>query len=192
MCSVILFAQTESDVYNSNSMVFYGLDFTKAQFIGTEGFTDPTAIKNRFFRSWNQLLVAEKEKYDLKEAFGKTNVEYNLDVTDERNQTVKVEDMVINSSYTLEPSKIPGMIKQYNLGEKDGIGLVFIIESFNKTNEEGTLYVTFFDISSKNTLLVKKMSGKPGGFGLRNYWASVIHDVLKDCKKQYPKWMKEK
>ena len=190
--SICVYGQTQSDVFNSSSIVYYGLDFSNVRLIGSEGFTDPTEIKNRFFRSWNHLLLTEKDKYDLKEAFSKTDVEYDLDVTDERNTTPNVEDLVINQSYRLEESKIPGMVKQYKYDQTDGIGLVFIIESFNKTDQAGTLYVTFFDIATKKTLLVKKMGGKPGGFGLRNYWAAVIYDVLKDCKKEYPKWAKVK
>ena len=66
--------------------------------------------------------------------------------------------------------------------------MLFIVESFDKVSELATIHVTFFDIPSRNILLVEKMSGKPGGFGLRNYWAAAIREVIIRCGKDYKKW----
>ncbi len=188
-----VFAQkTQSDVFNTNDVVFYGLDFSKARFIGTEGFKNPPLLKNSFFNSWNHLLVNERDKYSIEEFFGKTNVEYDISAVEERNQTPKVEDLVINKSYTLPQSETAAMVKALKTDQKEGIGLVFIVESYSKFAENGTMYVTFFDIANKEILLQKKMSGKAGGFGFRNYWSATVFSVLKECKKAYPRWMKGK
>ena len=67
--------------------------------------------------------------------------------------------------------------------------MVFIIESFNKTSEEGSLYIVFFDIATKKVLLFDKAIGKPSGIGFRNYWAGAIANVLKKTKKRsYDDW----
>lgn len=185
------FAQSKSEVFNTNQIVWYGLDFSEARLIGSEGFTDPVDIKNRLFDSWNNLFISEPDKYDLKKTFGKANVENDLSLTEERNKAINVKNLVTDNSFTLAENTIPLILKQYHYDQKEGVGLVFIIESFNKTKEQGTMYVTFFDIATKKPLLIKKMSGEPGGFGIRNYWAASYYDVLKQCKKEYPKWKKE-
>ena len=182
--------KTKSDVFNSTDIVWYGLDFSEVKLVGSEGFTNPPEIKNRYFNSWNQLFVTERDKYNLQETFKKKNVEYNLDVVEERNKLPNVEELVINTSYTLDEAKIPDMLKEYSTKETEGIGLVFIMEAFNKTAEAATMFVVFFDITAKTPLLVKKMGAKPGGMGIRNYWAGAVFAVLEKSKKEYPKWMK--
>ena len=137
-------------------------------------------------------MVNERDKYSIEKYFGKKYVEYDMSVVEKRNQTVKVEDLVINKSYTLPESDVAKMVKKLKPAQKEGIGLVFVVEQFNKVTESATMYVTFFDIKNSNILLQKKMTGKAGGFGLRNYWAAAVMNVMKACKKSYPKWMKGK
>jgi hypothetical protein len=76
--------------------------------------------------------------------------------------------------------------------KKEGLGLSFIIESFDKPNARASLWVVFFDIESKKILLSKHCVGKPVGFGIRNYWAGAIRHIMNEiryCK--YRKWNKE-
>jgi len=191
LASLSLSAQkTRSDVFSSTEIVWYGLDFSKIKLIGAEGFTDPNEIKNRFFPSWNQLFLFEPDKYDLKKTFKKTSVVNELSIVEERNKLPKAEELVVTTPYSIDEATVEEVVKQYSGGtQKEGIGLVFVMEKFDKTTESGTMYVTFFDIATKKVLITKKLGGKAGGFGLRNYWAATYYDVLKQCAKEFPKWM---
>jgi len=81
----------------------------------------------------------------------------------------------------IERSAIDGMVKKYSSAEKkDGVGLVFVIENFNKSAQVADVYVTFFDIASKKILLCEKMSGAARGVGMRNYWAGAIKAIIKE------------
>ncbi|NOX86391.1 MAG: hypothetical protein GXO86_10590 [Chlorobi bacterium] len=60
-----------------------------------------------------------------------------------------------------------------------------IAESYSKPNVQGAYYVTFFDIATKKVLSTERMLAKPGGFGLRNYWAKTYYTVLKEVGKKY-------
>ncbi len=185
-------SQSVEDVFESNEVVWFGLDFSNAKMVGPEGFRDPDEVVRRFFRSWNSLVPNESNKYDIKKFFRKENVEYDLSVVTKRNSDVDPDELVIESFETHEISKetIQSIISEYET-EKSGLGLVFIIETFNKTEDIGTMYVTFFDIDTKKVLLSKKMSGESGGFGLRNYWARSYYNVMMDCEDEYLKWKEE-
>lgn len=67
---------------------------------------------------------------------------------------------------------------------------MFVLENFNKIEERGTMWVVFFDIESKQILLTKNMSGKPQGFGFRNYWVRTVYDVMREMGDQYKNWIK--
>ncbi|HRB38323.1 MAG TPA: hypothetical protein PK134_05425, partial [Bacteroidia bacterium] len=54
---------------NNVKLIFMGYDFSQARFIGTDGFTDPAAIKDKFLSAWNNTFVAEYEKFSLQSAF---------------------------------------------------------------------------------------------------------------------------
>ncbi|MCX7768956.1 MAG: hypothetical protein N2110_08035 [Flavobacteriales bacterium] len=167
-------AQSE-DLLKSPSVVFFGIDFREARLIGSAGFTNPYHIKSEYFDSWNQLMATEKEKYDIKKYFGKKEVQYSFGPVSKANQTVDPDKLVINDPYTLNTDKIPALVRSYEIDpELKGLGLVFIVESFDKLNEKGTYYAVFFDIKTRKVLSYSKRVGAPGGFGLRNYWARAI------------------
>lgn len=177
---------TPADVFKVDNITWYGLDFSNIKLIGSEGFTDPYAVKNQFFDSWNNLIITETDKYDLAGFFHKSFVENDLSIVQERNMLPDPDELVINTDYSLGEDEVKKIISEYDITDKEGIGLVFIMESFNKTDEKGYMWVSFFDIETKEVLLSNKMSGKVGGFGIRNYWAKSFYSVMKSIEKK--KW----
>ena len=189
----MVISQGTIGIFTTKEAVWYGLDFSKIRLVGTEGFSDVAKIKDVYFSSWNNLILSESAKYDLKSMFFKDTVFYDLSIVEERNKLPEISELVINiNSYTLDKAIIEEVINGYDTKEKEGIGIVFIMESFDKPGKLGTMWVTFFNIADKSVLLTEKMSGKPGGAGFRNYWARTYYNVMAKIKKsEYLKWEKE-
>ena len=63
---LVCFGQrTMTDFMEENcDVIWFGLDFTQAKLIGSEGFNDPVAIKEDYFRKWNHLMISEGDKYE--------------------------------------------------------------------------------------------------------------------------------
>lgn len=179
----------QNKALSSSEVVWYGLDFTKARMIGSLGFTDPDDIADRFLKNWNQLIISENEKYDIAKFYSKKEVHYNIEMTNSRNEKIDADKLVIDEDYEISKDDITSVISEYEDGDHTaGLGLVYIIESFNKIKGKGNIWVTFFDIASGEVIHTEKMEGKPGGFGLKNYWARTVYDVMKKCKKEFKKW----
>ncbi len=180
---------TTADVFKVDNITWYGLDFSNIKLIGSAGFTDPYAIKNKFFNSWNNLIITETEKYNIAGFFHKSSVANDLSIVKERNKLPDPDELVINTDYSFGEDEVKKIISEYDITGKEGIGLVFIMESFNKTEERGYMWITFFNIETKEVLLSKKMNGKAGGFGIRNYWAKSFYNVMKSIgKKEWKAW----
>lgn len=187
-----LYSQNPSDICG-NKMVWFGLDFSKAVFVGSSGFTNPIEIKNKFFPAWNDVIIIEKEKFNLEKFFRKTDVTYDLSTIEERNKMPDPDKMVTYNNNELKESDISAIISEYKTNEKEGLGLVLIVENFNKLENKAYVFVTFFDIPTKKVLLTKRLTGKPVGIALRNYWTGAIYNIFKqidnsrftDWKKQY-------
>jgi len=194
LTSNLMFAQSTADIFNSSTaeITWCGLDFSKVKLVGQVGFTDPIQIKNQYFTAWNGLILSEPSKYDLKKTFLKNKFNHNITVVEQGNNAVNVTEMVINeSALKLERKDLEAIVKSYNVEVRDQIGLVFIIESFDKLAEKATVHVTFFNTKTKEIIFTDVVVGSPKGFGFRNYWAGAICDVLDIIRsKKFKSWQK--
>lgn len=192
LLTISFFAKADGleKVKSVDKLVWFGIDYTQVQCIEDAeggGFTNPNDIVNRMFRSWNGLFITEGDKYDLQKAFDKKTVKFNNESVDQLNEDVEPGSLIVDEPKDFSESQLASMIKKYESNQYEGVGLVFIAEQLNKAKEIGVYHIVFFDIASRNILVSKKMSGEAGGFGFRNYWAASYYEVLKKCKKTFPK-----
>ncbi|MDW7693454.1 hypothetical protein R9C00_01770 [Flammeovirgaceae bacterium SG7u.111] len=184
-------AQTNVQVLTARSITWGGLDFSKAKMIGSEGFSDPDDITDNYFDKWNKLIVNEASKYNFGEAYKKDKVVNDLSVATEQNATVDASELVTEEDYSFSSGELEEIVSKYKgIGEGDGTGLIYVIESFNKTEEASSIYLVFFDLATGEILHSKKYTEAPGGFGLRNYWAGAIGRTIKVSEKDYKKALK--
>ena len=191
-----IYAQTVKDFLNSPavSVTYLGIDFSEAKLIGDPGAFAPD-IKSRFYPSINQVVVNEPKKYELGKAFRKDNITNDLSMVEERNgkadaDKIKSTNTADDSRFT--PATISKMIGEYNFKGKKGFGILFIMESMNKTTERGSLYVNIIDMASGKILISERMVGKCGGFGFRNYWVKPVYEVLGEIENsKYKAWQEK-
>lgn len=186
---------TMKDFMNEEcDVIWFGLDFSRAKLIGSDGFNDPVAIKQDYFRKWNHLMINESDKYEWDKALLVSDLKFDYDMIEDVNDRVKVKSLVIDKSYSLVKEEIPSITNAYKITEfKEGIGVVLLVESFNKIREMGFGYIVFFDVKTKEVLYYHELIGEAKGFGFRNYWAGAIHNwmkytksrVMRDIKKEY-------
>jgi len=171
-------------INENTELTWFGVDFSRVKLIDQSGFTDPQQIRDQYFNSINLVVINEPKKYNLESIFNNKNIKSDLSIVKKRNLMPIVEELVIDISEKdlfISDGDIPSIVNEYNIDDdKDGIGIVFIVQSLINThnNKIGNMYVTFFDIKTKNVLLTKLMSGEPEGFGFRNYWVRSVKNVL--------------
>lgn len=159
-------------------VAWMGLDFTEAKLLTSADFTDPVAIKNNLLVSWNNIILKESEKFDVAGFFEIETLTYDLETVKERNQSIDPDKLVVdNSPEKFEIQKVESIISQYP--KSSGIGLVFIVESFNKPDATGTFWATFFNRETLEIISTKKLQGEPSGVSIRNFWANSIYKAMK-------------
>lgn len=184
------------DVFTSDEIVWFGLDFTKTHFVGLfdQGFgVEPATgydLRSKLIPAWNGLFMQEQHNFNLRRTFRKRYVYYDIASVSGLNDKLDPDALLNYNETKISKATIREMVKQYTSTEKkEGLGLAFIIENFNKNTRKAGLYVTVFDIKTKKVLLCEFMSGSPVGFGLRNYWAGAIKDILHWIDfYEYKKW----
>lgn len=174
-------------------VVNIGIDFSRTTFVDRAGFTSPRDVHDRYLEGWNMLLWNESDKYDFKSALGLTKYEFNVDPM--------VEYSMANADYKefVKSSKpdawseedIAAMVKKYpSVTQDQPIAMVWIPEYFSKPDENAKVHLVFFKTDTREVVTHKTFDGKPGGFGLRNYWAGAFGQILKQVKKGYKTWSK--
>jgi hypothetical protein len=189
-------AQGMQEIFDRKGQVTWlGLDFSVSKFIGDRERFGSTSDVQHMLEAWNDVIVGQKEKFDIGVFIDKIKVDYAIEIVKEHNASLDVTDIFSSEEkdrVRLKPGDIPTIVAEYDFTGKSGIGLMFIVESFSKLNEEGAVWVTFIDMNTKDVYFSERMTGKPGGFGLRNYWLASIYNIMKAMQKhEFETWRKK-
>jgi hypothetical protein len=206
MCFIQSNAQTAKDIVNSETtkITWLGMDFSSVKYVGVMptttgggmygGATAPFVLKDQI-NNINEVFVGEMDKkYKLKEAIHKKEMPYTLKYAKQWNANLERENVLEESSSKegagWTEDNIKKIVSKYNFGDDvSGIGLVFIWEKMNKTEELGTMWVTFINTNTKEVIFTERMTGKPRGFGFRNYWLGASLEMINDIN--FKAWKKK-
>ncbi len=188
------FAQlTFKDYFNEQTAVTWlGVDFTEAKVAGHTDF-EVKDLKDRHFASINELTLNEPKKYDFGKFFHRASVQTDISAVESHNSKIEVSKITStggDDENHLSPAAVEKLVKGYSFKGKGGIGAMVVVESMNKTKEHGTAYLVFLDMTNSKVLYSEKFNEKGGGFGLRNYWAKLVYNVLDDAGDKYKNWKK--
>lgn len=188
-------AQTIQDIFFPTVPVtWFGIDFTEARYFGDPGTVDPAEMVNLYSKI-NFLLISEPEKYDFAKFFYKKNLVPNLEMMQQHNSKTDASKIIsfdLGEYNRMDAEFIKKMVERMNFSKGSGLGLLFVMEGLNKTSDKAAMWVTYFNIETKQVLLTTRMEGKPGGFGFRNFWARSVLDVMERVyKSEYKRWRKE-
>jgi len=160
---------TEKDVFASNEIVFYGYDYSHFKLEEAKRINDKN-IK-QYIPAWIDFLNKHTNEKDLQKRFKKEKVIFNFDYTTSLINKINEDDLVTATRYTIQPNDIQKIINKYQIKEKQGIGFVVILESFEKERKRCNAYFTFFDISTKKIIMSDYFgANEADGYGLSNYW----------------------
>jgi hypothetical protein len=177
--------------YPGCRIIWHGVDFSQVKLNGDLGTVSPEELIPLFYKI-NLVIVDESFKYDFTSALQRY-VPYDLGCINAINAAMDVENSLSHAHSfdkgRITPELIAEHVKQYDMEQKEGIGLVFIMESLDKPTETGTMWVTFFDPADGKVILTERMSGLAGGFGFRNHWARTVYNVINEIKIwRYEEW----
>jgi hypothetical protein len=189
-------AQTKSDIFRAEVPVTWlGLDFSATNLIGDREKYGSESDVHHLLDAWNDLILKEADKYNVAKAIGRSKVENNFQAVKARNAELDALAMLTEDAAAyvhLKTSDIDEIVASYDLSGLSGLGLMFNVESFNKKNEEGSIYITFIKLDSKEVLFTERITAPPGGAGLRNFWAGCVAKVIAklSSKNGFESWRK--
>ena len=186
-------AQTVKDLFNKETKLTYlGLDFTKARIIG-DAVANTDDIVERQYANINQKVVNETKKFDVAGAFDRDEVSTSIGEVNKRNSKIDKDKIKSDDSedyQKLKPEDIATLVKGFNFDGKTGLGVLFVVEGFNKTKKEISVYATVVDMKAKKVLITDRVTGGLGmAFGYTNVYLTGVKKVIDAIeKKKYKEW----
>ena len=191
--SFSLQAQTIKDFFGKTEtpILYLGIDFTKAKLID---YPNPNVsdIIERQYAGINDLIITEVKKYDIRGAFRRSSLDHDLGIVNDRNPKADKDALVSTNTadfHRLKAEDMAALVKSYDLKDKSGLGLLFVMEAMSKSGKDVAIWAVIIDMKSKKVLLAEREEGKVGmGFGFRNYWATGIKSAIGHMDDDYKNW----
>lgn len=174
-------------LFHSDTIVYYGLDFTKAIYTFPDKVGEEKA-NQKFFAAWISYFEALIRPEDILVKLLKKNQASRFNpISIQYNYTNISPPWISEKCFSLTIDSLSRHIKAYSIRETSGIGFVINVENLNMSHKYVSAYFTFFDISTKDILWTVKVKGTPGGSGYSTFWAIGIYNALKEYIDRYYK-----
>ena len=171
---------------NDDPITWIGIDYSVAKFVGAAGFTDAEELP-KYLLAWNDFVITEPDKYDVKKALGVPSVTIDLAYTYATNKELDTKAMIQEEAYEISQEQAEAVAKSYDLSKIEGTVALLVAECYNKKVTKGSHWLVMIDAQSSEILSAERFVEKPGGFGLRNYWARTIYELLGSKEKEVRK-----
>ncbi len=157
----------------------YGVDYTHVKVYSAKESADEF---REAFININHLLMDEAAKYDFTRMLGKKST-YLLELTPIISKTAATpfDDFKLAMA-TANDLDCAAIVREYDLPQKSGTGIIIIAQLLNKAQGKAIYQVVKFDIASRYIMMKKQITTEAGGWGLRNYWAGSVNEVIKKVK----------
>lgn len=174
LLSLICLLGISTATAQSDKTYVYGVDFTQAKvFAATETIEDFVQA----FEGINMLLLTESDKYALSEMLG-FHYSTVLDPIMSINSNHDYSNLKIYNKENIAPIDYASLVKSYKLPQTEGTGVIIVAKLLDKPAAHASYCVVLFDIATRNIITTQNAIGKAGGFGLRNYWARTLYNII--------------
>lgn len=174
--SIVCFGQKKDFLKDVSSINFYGVDYSAAKVFGAA--ESPSQFIDVFGRI-NELFITEAKKYDVGKKLKIKVGQISLNAVNKVNGEIDpAQLMTTDTSFTLSDMDIRQVVENLPVQQEPGIGLVIVAKLLNKAEAYGSYQVVFFNTETKEIIKDYAIGGKAKGFGLRNYWAGSIYNVI--------------
>ncbi len=164
-----------NEIFYRQDLVFYGFDMTYLKLSNASKIGHSVEIVQNYYEAWNNELSNHLLPVaDIRHWMNKGSMFVGQSVFPNY-RFMDFQDFVVAGNFCIPFEDLKKIVKSYVLSEKSGVGMVIVLENFNKEREYSLIWVTFFDIATREIMFAAEVSGKAGGAGMTKHWAEGVH-----------------
>lgn len=180
-----------TEFISAKEILWLGIDFTLAKFT-RKGFDVPQDTLRTYFNEWNQLIIADQKKYDIRMSFRKPIMSYDLAQVTKANKSVRASNILcenISIEAVRTDEQICEYVRRLEMPQTHHFALLFLVESFDTHSKTGAVWIALADTKTHEPVLCEKFLKVPSGFGTKNYWGRIFYNLLYDIRSYaYYRW----
>lgn len=167
-----------NEVFYRHDIIFYGFDLTYLKLTNKGKLGDGVIIVPKHYEEWNEILTTDMLPFrKISDWMDKPTLRLGNSVFPNYHK-MDAQQFVTSINYCIPFDDLEKIVANYVLREKEGIGMVVNVVNFNKEREYSLIYVTFFDIATREIMFAVETSGKAGGGGMGKHWAEGVSDAF--------------
>jgi hypothetical protein len=182
-------AQTSYEIFEDIPITFYGLDFTHAKCVGSRKIPEANVIVNKYFKEWNDLFMVGRKRIDIGHPYKKHEVYYDTSVY-QKNRNIDPSKLVVEIPYDFKRKEVEAYMEDYADPSKEGVGLIYMVESINTADKYLSIWVTFFNMKTGDIILTEPLRSKGHGRKFSFYWNDALVSLYEESAKDYKVWRK--
>lgn len=170
-------AQTLVDVKNSETLTWYGIDYSQMRLHGFGAYMGDAAVK-KSLPNWSFNPVSEPDVKRLKSKYKKATVLVDVAESGKRNMVANYDEQSGDPDYQLTLDDVKKIVAEYDI-KGEGYGLLFVAETFKyATGKPATMWAVFINKSDKTVIDAKKVTTETFG-----EWSEAVLNTIKHSAK---------
>lgn len=175
-----LYGTRGNEVFYRHDIIFYGFDLTYLKLTNRGKIGDGILLVPKYYEAWNEMLTHDLLPFrKISSWMGKPTLLLGNSVFPNYHQ-MDAQNFVTSVNQCVPFEDLKKIVTAYVLREKEGIGMVVNVINFNKEREYSLIYVTFFDIATREIMFAVEASGKAGGSGMTKHWAEGVSSAFRE------------
>jgi len=169
-----IYGNRGNEIFYRQDIIFYGFDLTYLKLSNKNKIGDGIILVPKYYEAWNDMLT--KDMLPIKKIsswMNKPTLFVGNSVFPNYHE-MEIQNFVTSVNYCISFEDLKKVVADYVLREKEGVGMVVNVVNFNKEREYSLIYVTFFDIATREIMFAVEASGKAGGSGMTKHWAEGV------------------
>jgi len=151
----------------ADELTFYGYDFSFFKLSEAKRYGEHLLP---YISEWIEFMRIRKLDDELSNNL-KKSVKSNYEYTNSLVRLIENSELVATSPHSTSNDSIQPHLRKYELTENSGVGLVIFVEGFKKLTNETSVFYVFFDIKTKDILMMDYVvNDDADGYGLTAYW----------------------
>ncbi|HEY9178011.1 MAG TPA: hypothetical protein VIN07_09985 [Flavipsychrobacter sp.] len=170
-------AQTLADVKNSETLTWYGIDYSQMRLHNFGAYMSDGTVK-RSLPNWSFNPVSEPDIKRLKSKYKKETVLVDVAESGKRNMAANYDNQLGDPDYQLTMDDIKKIVSEYDING-EGYGLLFVAETFKyATGKPATMWAVFINKADKSVIDAKKVTTETFG-----EWSEAVLNTIKHSAK---------
>ena len=170
-------AQTLADVKASESLTWYGIDYSQTRFLNFGAYMSDATVRKGLNR-WSYNPFGGDDIATWTKKYKKGTLKVDNKISGQRNKDAKYDEHMGTEPFEMIMDDVKKLVSEYDI-KGDGYGVLYVVESFDYiSSKKAQVWAVFINEKDKTVIDAQKTMTETYGD-----WALAVTNTLKQSAK---------